>query len=416
MVFLPTSSSLNYFWNLGSFLGISLVLQIFTGLFLYLNYNSSDCYDFIQYIMIEVEYGWILKIIHRNNARVIFFLLYIHLFKNFAVGGFRLIFVWFRGIFIIVFIIGAAFSGYALVGSQMRFWAVMVITSLLGVVPVFGEKLLYILWGGYILNWTTFQILGVVQFILPFLVIGLIVVHLISLHSTGRTDISGSHNGNIKITFFPFYWFKDFLNFLVYIVFLVLLIIYPYSLREPELFEEPNSLNSPLHIIPEWYFLPQYAILRSVPSKRFGVLMMIFRIVVFFFYSFMFSYRSPQLINYNWIFREEMIFWFFWLGILGSAPIVQPYITITQFSVLAYFFIHFVVYFFSIFLNMVFTLINRFDNLCRISLKYKNVSLQNFWFISINFIFGFDSLIKNVGLKNLRLYKLIFFFEVFYKL
>lgn len=101
---------------------------------------------------------------------------------------------------------------------------------------------------------------------------------------------------------------------------------------------------------------------------------------------------------------------------MGSAPIVQPYITITQFSVLAYFFIHFVVYFFSIFLNMVFTLINRFDNLCRISLKYKNVSLQNFWFISINFIFGFDSLIKNVGLKNLRLYKLIFFFEVFYKL
>jgi len=151
----------------------------------------------------------------------------------------------------IILIMGAAFSGYVLVGSQMRFWAAMVITSLLGVLPSIGETLMYGTWGGYSISWVTYQTILVLHFVLPFVVMGVMALHLNFLHLTGRTNLLCSHRGLHKIRFYPYYWGKDAINILVYLLAFIFILLFPYSLREVELFEEANSLNSPIHILPE---------------------------------------------------------------------------------------------------------------------------------------------------------------------
>lgn len=165
--------------------------------------------------------------------------------------SYRLRGVWYTGLLINVFIMGAAFSGYVLVGSQMRFWAAIVITRLLGVIPKFGETILFGTWGGYSINWITYQTIFVLHFVLPFLVMGLMFVHLNLLHRTGRTNLVCSHRGFRKTRFFPFYWGKDIINMVGYMLAFFLILVFPYSLGEVELFEEANSLNSPIHILPE---------------------------------------------------------------------------------------------------------------------------------------------------------------------
>lgn len=305
-----------------------------------LNYNTLERYEAIQFIIYEVNLGWLFKIVHSNNASVIFLLLYMHLYKNLSVFGYRLHNTWNRGILIILLIIGAAFSGYVLVGSQIRFWAAIVITRLLSVVPLNGEKLLYIVWRGYRIRWVTYQTLLVVHFILPFLVIFIILFHLNFLHASGRTSPYFSHTGLGKIRFYPYYWTKDLINIAIYLIFLFFMFLYPYVLGEVELFEEANSINSPVHIMPEWYFCAQYAILRRVPSKGFGVILMFLRIVVLFFYPLSISYITPPT-GLWWVAFFEGVFIQIWLIFLGIAPIAQPYIFIAQIRVLIYFFVHF---------------------------------------------------------------------------
>ena len=331
--------SLGYAWNLGSFLGLSLVVQVVTGLLLLLNYNSLERFEAIQFILYEVQLGWLMKIVHSNNASMIFILLYLHLYKNLAVSGYRLRGAWNSGITMMLIIIGAAFTGYVLVGSQMRFWAAMVITRLLRVVPLVGERVLYSVWGGYSIRWVTYQTMLVVHFILPFIVLGLLVIHLNFLHYTGSTRSSLTHSSLGKVTFYPYYWGKDAMNLVVYLVALFLMVSWPYALREVELYEEANAMSSPVHIVPEWYFTAQYAILRRVPSKGAGVILMVLRIAVLYLYPFTANRVSPStsLARLVWV---EALFFQAWLRYLGTAPISQPYVLVAQIRVLVFFTLH----------------------------------------------------------------------------
>lgn len=301
---LPCHSSLNYWFNLGSFLGITLVFQVISGLLLLLGYRPTENYDSIIYLTFEISYGWFIKLFHRNNASIIFFLLYLHLYKNLMIFRYRLGNTWNSGILIIILLIGAGFTGYVLVGSQISFWAAIVITSLLSVVPLNGEVLIYFVWGGFSVSWITLQLLFVVHFILPFIVLIVIIFHLISLHSRGSTSVYFSHRGINKIRFYPYYWVKDLINISIYLFFIFIILILPYSLGEVELFEETNTLSSPVHIVPEWYFCIQYAILRSVPSKSIGVVIILLSILVFFIYPSSIGYISPasNIRRTTWIF------------------------------------------------------------------------------------------------------------------
>jgi quinol-cytochrome oxidoreductase complex cytochrome b subunit len=272
---------------------MALVAQVFRGLFLLLNYNSLEGYDRVMFITYEVGGGWFFKVFHQNNARFIFIILYLHLFKNLSVYGYRNSGAWRRGLLIMLLIMGAAFRGYVLIRRHISFWAAMVITSLVRVIPLNGEKLLYFVWGGYSITWVTYQLLLVAHFLLPFMVLLIIILHLNLLHLRGRTSPLLHHSGVRKVRFYPYYWVKDAINVVGYLGFVVLILLFPYALGEVELYEEANPINSPLHIVPEWYFCAQYAILRRVPDKGIGVILILLSIMVFFLYPMSVGYVTP---------------------------------------------------------------------------------------------------------------------------
>lgn len=338
LVSLACSSSLSYWFNWGSMLGMTLVVQIITGVFLMMNYNSLEPFDSIMFITYEVNYGWLFKLVHRNNASIIFVFLYLHLYKGIMMHRYRLGKVWLSGLTIMVLIMGAGFRGYVLVGSQMRLWAAMVITRLISVLPINGEGLIYFVWGGYSISWVTLQLLTLVHFILPFLAMGVMVYHLVSLHATGRTSLIYTHSGEEKVTFYPYFWVKDGINVVIYMGLIALALLYPYSLGEVELFEEASMLNSPAHIIPEWYFCMRYAILRRVPSKGAGVIIMILRVGVLFLYPLRSRYITPASnlgVVWVWMLRVQAF-----LTLLGFAPISQPFILLALLFTGVYFVLH----------------------------------------------------------------------------
>jgi len=335
---LSCSFSLSYWYNFGSLLGITLAIQIVSGLLLLLDYSSIDGYASIIFILFESKFGWFLKLFHSNNASFIFICIYFHLFKNVRVYGYRLVKTWYSGLFMIVLIMGAGFRGYCLVSSQMSFWAAIVIRPLIRVIPFCGEIIIYFVWGGYIINWITIQLLFLVHFILPFLVILVLIFHLSFLHESGRSRGILSFFNVEKIPFFCYFWLKDSLNLVLYLIFLVLMLTYPYVLGEVELFEEANTMNSPVHIVPEFYFCAQYAILRSVPSKGVGVLIIILRIGVLFIYPLSISYISvSRVVSSSWL---VFFFLYVYLSYLGISPISQPFIILSIISTLVYFSYH----------------------------------------------------------------------------
>jgi ubiquinol-cytochrome c reductase cytochrome b subunit len=304
-----------------------------------MNYNALERFESIMFITMEVNYGWLFKLVHRNNARVIFVALYFHLFKNIMFCRYRLSKVWYSGMMMMVIIMGAGFRGYVLVGSQMRLWAAIVITSLISVLPLNGESLIFFVWGGYRISWVTLQLLILVHFVLPFIVMFVMVFHLVSLHATGRTRLIFSHSGVEIISFFPYFWVKDIMNIVLYMVFFALILLFPYSMGEVELFEESNLLSSPAHIVPEWYFTLRYAILRRVPSKALGVLIMLIRVLILFLYPLSSSYITPASNTSHslWvvIFSAQM-----YLSLLGISPISQPFMLLRLLATLFYFLIH----------------------------------------------------------------------------
>lgn len=342
LISLPRSKTLRLHWNYGSILGIVLVFQIVTGTLLAIYYSADRLLAFtrVQYIMYEVNFGWIFRIFHFNGASLFFIFLYIHFFKALFFNRYRLKFTWMRGLTIFLLVIIEAFIGYVLVWAQMSFWASVVITSLLRVIPVWGPILVVWIWRGFTVSGATLKFFFVLHFLVPYLVLVVILVHLIFLHDTGSTSKLFCHGDYDKIRFYPFYWVKDSYNLLLWLSFFTFSLVYPFNLGDPEMFIEADPIIRPVHIVPEWYFLFAYAILRAIPNKILGVVALLIRIVRFYFFALVRGYHSVlrklnKFLVFLFIFISIILSW------LGQCLVEHPFVVISAgFSILYFLLIY----------------------------------------------------------------------------
>lgn len=348
VVNLPASFSLTLFWNFGRILGMVLVFQIFTGVFLAFYFSPDGLLAFrsVQYIINDVSFGWLFRIFHFNGASLFFIFLYLHFFKGLFIFSYRLSGVWFTGLRIFLFVMMEAFIGYVLVWAQMSFWASVVITRLLSVIPYFGFSLVYWIWGGFSVVGSTLKFFFVLHFLLPWFIFVVILVHLFFLHRTGSTSSLYCHGDYDKVCFFPFYFYKDSYNLLFFFLFFFFVFSFPFVLGDPEMFIECDPLVSPVHIVPEWYFLFAYAILRAIPDKSLGVFLLLIRIVIFYFFPFSLKYLSPldALNDFLVVFFILVSVFLSWLG---QCHVEYPFVDLrVYFSVL-----YFLILFFIMFIN-----------------------------------------------------------------
>ena len=326
LINLPASKSLTLHWNYGSILGMVIASQVLTGLLLSMYYTADArlAFDSVQYIMREVNNGWFIRLMHINGARLLFIFLYLHFFKGLFMQSYRLKMVWVSGLVMFLLIMGIRFMGYVLVWAQMSFWAAVVITRLLRVIPYFGNSLVIWVWGGFRVGRSTLKFLFVLHFLLPWLLFVLLLVHLVMLHKTGRTSSLYCHGDYDKINFYPYYWIKDGYNILVFMGFIAFMLVFPYFFRDPEMFIAADPITRPAHIVPEWYFLFAYAILRAIPNKVLGVLALLARVCVFFLFAFNKRYTAP-LANLNKFMVFNFLFICIILSWLGQCPVEAPF-------------------------------------------------------------------------------------------
>jgi len=257
-------------------------------------YRSSSFFLSLVWIILYLRLDLVdIYVFYILMVRVFFFIiLFLHLFKGFYFASFRILGVWGVGIIILLLLMLVAFMGYVLVWAQIRYWASVVITSLLRVIPKYGDLLVSLIWGGFMVSDLTLKFFFSFHFLLPWLILFLVLLHLLFLHFSGRSSMLIEHNNFFKINFFPVYWGKDSYNFFVFLLFIFLCLVFPFILGDPEIFLESNSMVSPVHIIPEWYFLFAYAILRAIPNKMLGVLALLMRILIFFLFLFKNNYYT----------------------------------------------------------------------------------------------------------------------------
>lgn len=340
---LPTPSSISYWWNIGSLLGIVLVIQIIRGLFLSFHYNSSIlfAFDSIIHIMRDVWGGYLIRYIHRNGASLFFIFVYLHISRGLLFSSFKKREVWFSGIIILFILIATAFVGYVLPWGQISFWGATVITNLISTIPYLGKSIVEWLWGGYSVSGVTLNRFFSFHFLLPFILIGLVINHLIVLHKYGSSNPLGLNSNLDKIIFHPFFSLKDVLApSLIFIFFIFICLILPNLLGDTENWNPASPLNTPVHIQPEWYFLFAYAILRSVPNKLGGVICLIIRILILGFLCVIKKNISSSKFNWN----HKLIFWwysftFIILTWIGANPVEYPYESIGKIVRIIYFII-----------------------------------------------------------------------------
>lgn len=345
LIDLPSPSRLSYFWNYGSLLGVFLVVQIISGLFLSFHFRSEVNLSFFRvlHVMRDVNYGWLVRTVHANGARVFFLLIYIHIGRGMYYGSYCHDKVWFRGVSIFLISIATAFLGYVLPWGQMSFWAATVITNLLSAIPYVGVILVEWIWGGFAVGNPTLIRFFSFHFILPFVILFFVILHLFFLHEKGSRNPLGLFGNCDKIVFHPYYRIKDIYGiFLFFIFFLFICLLFPYIFIDVENFIFFNPLITPVHIQPEWYFLFAYAILRSVSSKIGGVIALIMSVFVFYLFPFFLKYRFQRMFSYLFV---KMIFWYFvvnWILLtwIGACVIEAPYIILR---------IHFRVFYYSLF-------------------------------------------------------------------
>lgn len=329
-------------WNFGSLLGLSLAVQILSGFLLATHYASdtSLAFDRIDRIIREVGYGWIARVVHANGARIFFALLYLHVGRGLYFRSFRMSRTWRVGVVLLIAVMATAFMGYVLPWGQMSFWGATVITNLFSAIPALGEEIVTWLWGGFSVDNPTLTRFFALHFILPFVVRGLVIVHLIFLHETGSRNPLGVRRNKDKVPFYPYFFVKDFLG--VRIALLVLIVIcsmLPWSLGDPENFSPANSLVTPVHIQPEWYFLFAYAILRSIPRKLGGVVALGASVAILFLVPLIPKRKFSSLGLYPlsarlfWIFISIMLL----LTWIGARPVEEPYVLTGQILTVLYF-------------------------------------------------------------------------------
>ena len=342
----PYPKNLSYWWNFGSIAGIALLVQILSGLFLAMHYvpNTKLAFDSVEHIMRDVNYGWLIRYIHAVGASMFFVALYAHITRGLYYGSYRSPreVLWWVGIIIFLLTMATAFMGYVLPWGQMSFWGATVITNLFSAIPVVGESIVNWLWGGYSVDNPTLNRFFVLHFLMPFVIVGIVLLHLVALHQTGSNNPSGVPMKSKKdaISFHPYFTVKDLVGFVAFfLVFGYFLFFYPNALGHPDNYIPANPMVTPAHIVPEWYFLPFYAILRAVPDKLGGVLMMFGAILLLFFLPYL--DKSPVRSGaYRPLFKKFFYLFiinFFLLGWLGKSPAEGWYILASRLSTLYYY-------------------------------------------------------------------------------
>ncbi|MBL0318628.1 MAG: cytochrome b N-terminal domain-containing protein [Alphaproteobacteria bacterium] len=338
--------NLNYAYNFGSLAGIALVLQIVTGIILAMQYTPhvDHAFDSVERIMRDVNYGWLLRYMHAVGASMFFLVVYAHIIRGLYYGSYKSPreFIWWFGIIIFVTMMATAFMGYVLPWGQMSYWGATVITNLFSAVPVIGDKIVTWLWGGFSVDNPTLNRFFALHYLLPFVILGLVVFHVIALHVHGSTNPTGVEVKTPKdtIPFHPYYTIKDYFGIGVFLLLYFYFVFFsPNSLGHPDNYIPANPMVTPAHIVPEWYFLPFYAILRAVPDKLGGVIMMFGAILILFFIPWLdrSKVRSgryrPMLKPFFWLFIANGIL----LGYLGSQPPEGIFVLIARLATVYYY-------------------------------------------------------------------------------
>jgi len=347
----PTPINLNYMWSFGSTAGICLGIQILTGIFLAMHYSSHVHYAFssVEHIMRDVNNGWLIRYLHANGASMFFIVTYSHIFRGLYFGSYINPRgpLWSSGVIIFLLMMGTGFMGYVLPWGQMSFWGATVITNLASAIPVVGGAVVEWLWGGFSVDNATLNRFFSLHYLLPFVIAGLVLVHLSLLHEAGSNNPLGINKNVDTVSFYPYFYVKDLLAFFVLIaLFSFFVFFFPNALGHADNYIPANPLVTPAHIVPEWYFLPFYAILRSIPDKLGGVVAMVAAILILLLLPII---NTSEIRSTKFRPLYGLAYWFLVsdfliLGWIGQQPVETPYLEVGQIAT-AFYFLFFLVLF-----------------------------------------------------------------------
>jgi len=344
MVDSPQPANISYLWNFGSLLGLCLVIQILTGIFLAMHYspNVDLAFASVEHIMRDVNYGWAVRYAHANTASFFFICVYLHIARGLYYGSFRSprTLLWSIGVIIFILMMATAFLGYVLPYGQMSLWGATVITNLLSAIPWIGQSLVEFIWGGFSVSNATLNRFFSLHYLLPFVLAALVVMHLIALHTHGSNNPLGITGNLDRIPFHPYFTFKDLVTVLFFILALSFFIFYaPNALGHPDNYIMANPMQTPVSIVPEWYLLPYYAILRSIPNKLLGVIAMFASLLILLAMPVLDTSRirgsqfRPIMRFMFWVFSANFLI----LMWIGSQHPESPFLEIGQFATFLYF-------------------------------------------------------------------------------
>lgn len=342
LIDLPSPSNISYLWNFGSLLGLCLGIQILTGIFLAMHYSAdvSIAFSSVTHILEDVNYGFILKYLHANGASAFFICVYIHIARGLYYGSYLRSHLWFSGIAIFLIMMLTAFIGYVLPWGQMSFWGATVITNFVSAIPYIGDDVVQWIWGGFSVSNATLNRFFSLHYLFPFVLALLAIIHIVLLHENGSNNAIGINSNSDKIPFHSYYSSKDLYGFILLFIFIAILVFYiPNLLGDPENYIKANPLVTPVHIMPEWYFLFAYAILRAIPNKLGGVIALVLSILVL---AVLPVVHTSNLRGLSFRPLGKILYWFFMMNFIlltwiGSKPVEEPYILIGQISSVFYF-------------------------------------------------------------------------------
>nr|AMK01493.1 cytochrome b [Mitrocomella polydiademata] len=342
LIDLPSPSNISYLWNFGSLLGLCLGIQILTGIFLAMHYSAdvSIAFSSVTHILEDVNYGFILKYLHANGASAFFVCVFIHIARGLYYGSYLRSHLWFSGIALFLIMMLTAFIGYVLPWGQMSFWGATVITNFVSAIPYIGNDVVQWIWGGFSVSNATLNRFFSLHYLFPFVLALLAIIHVVLLHEGGSNSPIGINPNADKIPFHSYFSAKDLYGFVLLFILITILVFYiPNTLGDPENYIKANPLVTPVHIMPEWYFLFAYAILRAIPNKLGGVIALVLSIVILVILPFVhtsnlrgLSFRPLGKILY-WGFMANFVL----LTWIGCKPVEEPYIFIGQLSSIFYF-------------------------------------------------------------------------------
>nr|QZZ18322.1 cytochrome b [Kaukania anser] len=339
---LPAPINISSWWNFGVILGFCLTIQVLTGMFLSMHYNSNInmAFDSLSHIMRDVNYGWMIRSLHSNGASLFFICIYIHTGRGMYYGSYKYVKTWLMGVLIMLTTMATAFLGYVLPWGQMSFWGATVITNLLSAFPYIGNMLVNWIWGGFAVDNATLSRFFSLHFMFPFIIIMMVMIHIFFLHMTGSNNPIGINSNNDKIPFHPYFSIKDLMGIIITMwLILTLNFTEPFLLSDPDNFINANPMITPIHIQPEWYFLFAYAILRSIPNKLGGVLALFISILILMILPFSMKMKFKGNEFYP---LSQMNFWTFINSVIlltwiGARPVELPYTNIGLILTLMYF-------------------------------------------------------------------------------